>query len=117
MGILEKLGKNKLIARQVAKRIPKEDLLAGLEDAWSTTISRNSDTEDELKKALTRIKESGYEDVFKSAGVTKEDLRQVIVNIKEGKSTPFVKAEPSVGRNDPCPCGSSKKYKRCCGSL
>ena len=23
--------------------------------------------------------------------------------------------EPKVGRNDPCPCGSSKKYKKCCG--
>ncbi|MGF6872761.1 SEC-C metal-binding domain-containing protein [Paraburkholderia sp. MM5477-R1] len=26
------------------------------------------------------------------------------------------KAEPKVGRNDPCPCGSGKKYKKCCGS-
>ncbi|ABZ83311.1 preprotein translocase, seca subunit [Heliomicrobium modesticaldum Ice1] len=26
-----------------------------------------------------------------------------------------VKAEPRVGRNDPCPCGSGKKYKKCCG--
>ena len=25
------------------------------------------------------------------------------------------KAKPSVGRNDPCPCGSGKKYKKCCG--
>ncbi len=24
-------------------------------------------------------------------------------------------APPSVGRNDPCPCGSGKKYKKCCG--
>lgn len=24
---------------------------------------------------------------------------------------------PKVGRNDPCPCGSGKKYKNCCGSL
>jgi len=24
--------------------------------------------------------------------------------------------EPKVGRNDPCPCGSGKKYKKCCGS-
>ena len=23
--------------------------------------------------------------------------------------------EPEVGRNDPCPCGSGKKYKNCCG--
>jgi preprotein translocase subunit SecA len=28
-----------------------------------------------------------------------------------------VSAEPKVGRNDPCPCGSGKKYKKCCGKL
>lgn len=27
---------------------------------------------------------------------------------------PFVRTTPKVGRNDPCPCGSGKKYKRCC---
>jgi preprotein translocase subunit SecA len=30
------------------------------------------------------------------------------------KRTPVRKAE-KVGRNDPCPCGSGKKYKKCCG--
>jgi curved DNA-binding protein CbpA len=29
---------------------------------------------------------------------------------------PVRRAEPKVGRNDPCPCGSGKKYKRCCGA-
>ena len=29
--------------------------------------------------------------------------------------TPIVREEPKVGRNDPCPCGSGKKYKTCCG--
>lgn len=28
---------------------------------------------------------------------------------------PAVHSGPSVGRNDPCPCGSGKKYKKCCG--
>ncbi|MBN1577370.1 MAG: UPF0149 family protein [Chitinispirillaceae bacterium] len=28
---------------------------------------------------------------------------------------PKEKAEPKIGRNDPCPCGSGKKYKKCCG--
>jgi len=28
-----------------------------------------------------------------------------------------VKAELKVGRNDPCPCGSGKKYKKCCGKM
>jgi SEC-C motif domain protein len=28
---------------------------------------------------------------------------------------PVVREEPRIGRNDPCPCGSGKKYKKCCG--
>ena len=28
---------------------------------------------------------------------------------------PIVNQQPKVGRNDPCPCGSGKKYKKCCG--
>ena len=27
----------------------------------------------------------------------------------------YRRPEPKVGRNDPCPCGSGKKYKKCCG--
>ncbi len=27
----------------------------------------------------------------------------------------FRREEPRIGRNDPCPCGSGKKYKKCCG--
>jgi hypothetical protein len=30
------------------------------------------------------------------------------------QSTPYI-APPKVGRNEPCPCGSGKKYKKCCG--
>jgi preprotein translocase subunit SecA len=30
---------------------------------------------------------------------------------------PFVRGERKVGRNEPCPCGSGKKYKQCHGSL
>ena len=31
------------------------------------------------------------------------------------KREPYVKTEPKIGRNDPCLCGSGKKYKKCCG--
>jgi preprotein translocase subunit SecA len=35
----------------------------------------------------------------------------------ETKKRPIVKkASEKVGRNDPCPCGSGKKYKKCCGA-
>ena len=38
---------------------------------------------------------------------------------KEGekKKSPFVRDIPKVGRNDPCPCGSGKKFKLCCGKI
>ena len=31
------------------------------------------------------------------------------------KPEPIHRESPKVGRNDPCPCGSGKKYKKCCG--
>ena len=34
---------------------------------------------------------------------------------QEKSHTPIVNTQPKVGRNDPCPCGSGKKYKNCCG--
>lgn len=35
----------------------------------------------------------------------------------EGKHEPFIRGGEKVGRNDPCPCGSGKKYKQCHGKL
>src|SRR5699024_4446130 len=32
-------------------------------------------------------------------------------------STPTMREGPKIGRNDPCPCGSGKKYKHCHGRL
>jgi preprotein translocase subunit SecA len=29
---------------------------------------------------------------------------------------PFVRDQPKIGRNEPCVCGSGKKFKKCCGS-
>ena len=34
-----------------------------------------------------------------------------------GEVVPFVRQEAKVGRNEPCPCGSGKKYKQCHGKL
>lgn len=43
-----------------------------------------------------------------------EEQRQEIV--KEHKRSKTVVKEKEPGRNDPCPCGSGKKYKKCCGA-
>ncbi|MCI9063963.1 MAG: preprotein translocase subunit SecA [Clostridia bacterium] len=57
-----------------------------------------------------------------TAKITKTAL-QAINSVDGGQSTlenpdlnrTVVREEPKVGRNDPCPCGSGKKYKNCCG--
>jgi preprotein translocase subunit SecA len=36
---------------------------------------------------------------------------------QEKRSTPFVRGQRKIGRNEPCPCGSGKKYKQCHGKL
>lgn len=43
--------------------------------------------------------------------------RQVVENKYAGREGPAqpVRREKKIGRNDPCPCGSGKKYKKCCG--
>ncbi|MCP4676284.1 MAG: hypothetical protein GY854_12390 [Deltaproteobacteria bacterium] len=33
-----------------------------------------------------------------------------------GKPSTVKRDQPKVGRNDPCPCGSGRKYKKCCGA-
>ncbi len=45
----------------------------------------------------------------------KESGRWYYVDGDTPKVETYVKDHPKVGRNDPCPCGSGKKYKKCCG--
>ncbi len=45
----------------------------------------------------------------------KHNGRWLFVDGKEVAGPPVVREAPRVGRNDPCPCGSGKKYKKCCG--
>jgi preprotein translocase subunit SecA len=47
------------------------------------------------------------------------DYDEALAGAPDDKSThtPFVRAGEKVGRNDPCPCGSGKKYKHCHGQL
>lgn len=41
-----------------------------------------------------------------------EDITDLEILLNRPKT---VTAEKKVGRNEPCPCGSGKKYKKCCG--
>jgi hypothetical protein len=41
-------------------------------------------------------------------------IKQASAPRSEPRMSPVLKSEERVGRNDPCPCGSGKKFKKCC---
>jgi uncharacterized protein len=43
--------------------------------------------------------------------------RRFTATYATGNSTTYQRVTPKVGRNEPCPCGSGKKYKQCCGRI
>jgi len=49
------------------------------------------------------------------ASFRKEDGEWFFVDGVEVKPRPFKRLEPKVGPNEPCTCGSGKKYKKCHG--
>jgi SEC-C motif-containing protein len=49
------------------------------------------------------------------ASFRKEDDTWYFVDGVEVKPRPFKRLDKKVGPNEPCPCGSGKKHKKCCG--
>ena len=70
----------------------------------------NMNIQIETVRALTHIK------VIRQPVEIKEKERQMFTNKDDSvKKEPKKNTDKKVGRNDPCPCGSGKKYKHCCG--
>ena len=47
-------------------------------------------------------------------GAFAKALTSPYLETASGKTKPIIRAGTKLGRNDPCPCGSGKKYKKCC---
>jgi preprotein translocase subunit SecA len=71
---------------------------------------------------IERIKENTLRTLFRiriapqerpSTVVPKKEM--VLSHGDNGGRTPVKRKAPKIGRNDPCPCGSGRKYKHCCG--
>ena len=59
---------------------------------------------DDLEEAFQRRKRRELEQARMAGAGERQPVQQVI------------RGSAKVGRNDPCPCGSGKKYKKCCGA-
>ncbi|MFW5886801.1 MAG: YecA family protein [Bacteroidota bacterium] len=88
-----------------------------MQELFQKTFSENSDdyakaAYDYLLKYSQCLSESVKYQINKHKPENKQAFSE---SVYSGPDT-YVKSAPKVGRNDPCPCESGKKYKKCCGS-
>ena len=65
----------------------------------------------EARYAVNGMPQALKEDAF----FRREEGRWYYVDGNVYGQDPYRREAPKVGRNEPCPCGSGKKYKKCCG--
>ena len=91
-----------------------EQLIYRINERVSSILSKGILTSQDqgLKEAKVQKSDLGKLKTNKSA----EDARQAAEGVsRKTKPETFVRDEKKIGRNDPCPCGSLKKYKHCHG--
>lgn len=101
--------------RAYAQRNPKEEYKR---EAYNLFMEMMGRIRQEVTQKLFMVQLAREEEV---AEMEAEQRRQRLALARQNNSSstpqgPVVKKEEDkVGRNDPCPCGSGKKYKKCCG--
>lgn len=74
------------------------------------------DTEGEVEFIATFTQDGKLMKHHELASFRKEEGLWYFVDGKAVAPKQYVRATPKLGRNDPCSCGSGRKYKKCCGS-
>ena len=69
-------------------------------------------TEKRIKEVASIFEKNGWKYTIGLEPDKAEDITDLEILLNPLKT---IVAEKKVGRNDPCPCGSGKKYKKCCG--
>lgn len=79
--------------------------------------SREEIAEAEERLAQSQVENVHYQHADFDPDAAPEELLAPTADAESSGARTMVNALPKVGRNDPCPCGSGKKYKQCHGKL
>jgi SEC-C motif-containing protein len=60
------------------------------------------------------VDENGEHAIQEKAEFVRENGQWIYTRAVRTGPAPFKSSTPKAGRNDPCPCGSGRKYKHCC---
>ncbi|MGF6989236.1 uncharacterized protein YecA (UPF0149 family) [Lachnospiraceae bacterium PM6-15] len=84
-----------------------------LEKATEDTVVSLAFDKEKLYKNMVAAKADWLYELPQWEPIFSEEERVALY--KEQKLSTTIRKEKKIGRNDPCPCGSGKKYKKCCG--
>jgi len=95
-------------------------MLDSIKQEVVTTLSRlelQAAEQTPLGTAVPPVQEFEFKhEEFRGLGAPPEDaLAEEAAARREEQHQPYVRDQRKIGRNEPCPCGSGKKYKHCCG--
>lgn len=88
------------------------DIKHDLCDEKESKLQFSTECISQLEKCKDKL--ISFPDNFKQYIKSLENNHKQYLMINSERKT-FVRSEPKVNRNDSCPCGSGKKYKKCCG--
>ncbi|MCA9255566.1 MAG: SEC-C domain-containing protein, partial [Phycisphaerales bacterium] len=93
------------------------EMLNGIEDKVTSIIFRARLSGDEQMRARMNAQRARHDEATNAgfSGASRDRDAAMKAQNQESKPEQIVREQPKVGRNAPCPCGSGKKYKQCCG--
>jgi preprotein translocase subunit SecA len=92
------------------------EMLDQIEDKVTDTIFKVRLDAGTRTKSVWNVSSSSHDQVDQFAMAERQRAAATAPQ-KTDKPKQIVKQTPKVGRNDPCPCGSGRKYKKCCGQV
>ena len=102
------------VDRDAAMEWAKGAEWVGLEIVDSEAGGANDDTG--IVEFIARFRVDGAEQMHhERSRFVREEGQWFYVDGDMVRAKPVRRDEPKVGRNEPCPCGSGKKFKKCCG--
>jgi preprotein translocase subunit SecA len=88
----------------------KNDVVKSIMAVKIRTADELDAASESINEDMSQVKDLQYQhaDISADTAETEKPVATAVAPVRSG---------PKVGRNDPCPCGSGKKYKACCGAL
>jgi uncharacterized protein len=109
-------GWNELLANEDEGLLMSIPLVAGEVDATWPKEPLTKERSDELLQWMFAGAARAYRHFADARREMAENIHKEALDPDEYYPETYVRPEPKVGRNDPCPCGSGRKFKKCCGA-